>query len=162
MIAMLLTGPDLLRRQAPIRSTAATERESERCGVLPADRRATVVTQFQPLDPDIVSEAIPAFFIGRNKEGFWVAREANGRIGGIFLLKNSALSFARGNSRPTGCATIFPSERFELDLENKGNPLVGRLGPLVRLATYSRQRMVAFIGKTLEAAKRLLKGFGVP
>jgi len=78
-----------------------------------------VTAQFQPLDPGIVNGAIPAFFIGRNKEGFWVARDVNGQVGGIFLLENSALSFAKGNSRPAGCATIFPSERFELDLENR-------------------------------------------
>src|ERR1700716_2703451 len=94
---------------------------------------------FQPLDPGIVSEAIPAFFIGRNKEGFWVARDATGNIGGIFLLENSALSFAKQNSRPAGCATIFPSERFELDLENRGNRLAAHLGPLVHLAMRHRQ-----------------------
>ena len=110
----------------------------------------TVIAQFQPLDPGIVNAAIPAFFIGRNKEGFWVARDARGRIGGIFLLENSALSFARRNSRPAGCATIFPSERFELDLENKGNPLVAQLGSLIRLATRFRERMAACIGSMIE------------
>ena len=134
MVAMQLTCPDLSSRQALGRSTAAIEQDVERSGV-PADKPATVSAQFQPLDPGIVSEAIPAFFIGRNKEGFWVARDAKGQIGGIFLLENSALSFARKNSQPTGCATIFPSERFELDLENNGNPLVGHL-PRVDDAPY--------------------------
>src|ERR1700680_5326493 len=83
---------------------------------------AMVTAEFRPLDAGIVSAAIPAFFIGRNMEGFWVARDVNGQIGGIFLLEHSALSFARKNSQPAGCATIFPSERFELDLENNGNP----------------------------------------
>src|SRR5260370_42413768 len=82
----------------------------------PGDEPAGVNTQFQPLDSGIVSEAIPGFFIGRNSEGFWVARDAKGRIGGLFLFKKSALSFARNNSRPMGCAQIFPSHRFELDL----------------------------------------------
>ena len=113
-----------------------------RSGIPPAES-PTVIAQFQPLDPGIVNEAIPAFFIGRNKEGFWVARDVNGKIGGIFLLENSALSFARRNSRPAGCATIFPSERFELDLENSGNPLVPRLGPLLRLW----RRIAPLIGK---------------
>src|ERR1700681_4300153 len=120
-----------------------------------------VIAQFQPLDPGIVNEAIPAFFIGRNKEGFWVARDARGRIGGIFLLENSALSFARRNSRPAGCATIFPSERFELDLENKGNPLAAQLGPLIHLAMRHRQRMAALIRKMTEALKRRLEDFHV-
>lgn len=37
---------------------------------------ATVGEQFLKLDPGCVSDAIPAFFIGRNKDGFWVARDA--------------------------------------------------------------------------------------
>src|SRR3984893_11041357 len=127
----------------------AAHRNGERSGVLPAES-LTVIAQFQPLDRDIVNEAIPAFFVGRNKEGFWVARDAKGRIGGIFLLENSALSFARRNSRPAGCATIFPFERFELDLENKGNPLAAQLGSLIHLATRFRERMAAWIGNMIE------------
>ena len=103
--------------------------------------------QFQPLDPGVVSAAIPAFFIGRNKDGFWVARDAKGQIGGIFLLENSALSFARKRSEPVGCATIYPSERFELDVENEGNRFVPRLGSLIHFAGRIRQRMAALIGK---------------
>ena len=144
MIAMRSTRPDLSRQQAL------------------ADAPAIVTAQFQPLDPGIVNEAIPAFFIGRNKEGFWVARDVNGKIGGIFLLENSALSFARRNSRPAGCATIFPSERFELDLENSGNPLVGYLGSVRRLAGRSRRRMTAFIAKVTKAAKSRLAGVRAP
>src|SRR6202051_2644419 len=99
-----------------------------------------LIAKFQPLDRGIVSDEIPAFFIGRNKQGFWVARDANGRIGGIFLLENSAVSFAKRNSEPKGCATIFPSEVIELDLENKGNPLVAYLGSLMGFATRLRQQ----------------------
>jgi hypothetical protein len=141
MIAMQLTGPDLLRRQTP------------------ADRPATVTAQFQLLDPGVVNEAIPAFFIGRNKEGFWVARDVKGRIGGIFLFENSAVSFARKNSRPAGCATIYPSERFELDLEDKGNLLVARLVSMLRLTMRPRQRMAGFIDRAVvQAVKRRLLG----
>ena len=99
-----------------------------------------VTAEFRPLDAAIVSEAIPAFFIGRNKQGFWVARDARGKIGGIFLLESSALSFARESCRPEGCATIFLSERFELDLENSGNPLVRYLAPWIALARRGRQQ----------------------
>jgi hypothetical protein len=148
-------------RCAPTRSTAATEPDAERSGTLPAGKPATVTAEFRPLEPGIVSEAIPAFFIGRNKEGFWIARDAKGRIGGIFLLENSAISFARTNSQPAGCATIFPSERFELDLENQGNPLVAQLGLLRRMAMRSRQRIASFIGSLAEAVKRQLKDFHV-
>ena len=115
--------------------------------------------QFQPLDPGIVNDAIPAFFIGRNKEGFWVARDVNGQIGGIFLLQNSALSFARKNSRPAGCATIFPSRRFELDLENSGNRFVVHLASLMRLAMRFRRRTAGLIGKMAEPVKGRLKDF---
>src|ERR1700674_2665993 len=133
MIAMQLTGPDISGRRVARSSTAAIGRESESSSIFPGDELPTVTAQFQPLDPGIVNEAIPAFFIGRNKEGFWVARDAKGQIGGIFLLEESAVSFARRNSLPSGCATIYPSERFELDLENDGNPLVAPLGPLMPL-----------------------------
>jgi hypothetical protein len=53
------------------------------------------------------------------------------------------LSFARRNSQPGGCATIFLSERFELDLENKGNPLIAQLGLLIRFAMRHRRRDMA-------------------
>jgi hypothetical protein len=121
---------------------------------MPVDETMTVTAEFQPLDPGIVNETIPAFFIGRNKEGFWVARDVKGRIGGIFLLEDSAVSFARRNSLPSGCATIYPSERFELDLENNGNPLVAPLGPLMRLSAGLRRRMTAFIEGVIEATRR--------
>jgi hypothetical protein len=134
MIAVQLMSPDLSRR-APNQSTGAAEGERARGKSRPADEPATVTAPFQPLDPGIVDDSIPAFFIGRNKEGFWVARDVRGRIGGIFLLENSATAFAKRNSRAAGCATIYPSERFELDLENRGNPLVACLAALTRFVT---------------------------
>jgi hypothetical protein len=160
MIAMELMSPNPMRR-SPTRSAAAMEREAESHRTLPAAEPARVTAEFRPLDAGVVNETIPAFFIGRNMEGFWVARDVNGQIGGIFLLEHSALSFARQHSRPTGCATIFPSERFELDLENNGNPLVVQLGWLRRLAMRGRQRMAASTGRIAEAAKRRLRAFHV-
>lgn len=109
------------------------------------DESTSNAAQFQPLDTGIISDAIPAFFIGRNKDGLWVAREARGRIGGLFLFKRGALSFAKKNSQPTGCATIYPAEAVELDLRNMGNPIVARLGALKRLATGVRQRIATLI-----------------
>jgi hypothetical protein len=108
---------------------------------------ATLGAPFLPLDPGAVSDAIPAFFIGRNREGLWVARESKGRIGGLFLFETGARSFARRNSAPTGCATIYPSTAFELDLQNMGNPLVAPLLSLKRLATRARQRLAALGGR---------------
>ncbi|RXH19023.1 hypothetical protein [Bradyrhizobium guangzhouense] len=80
--------------------------------------------ELRPLDPEIVSAAIPAFFIGRNAIGLWVAREARGRIGGLFLFKSSAVDFAHRESAPARCALVFPVETFELDIDNRGNPLI--------------------------------------
>jgi hypothetical protein len=94
---------------------------------------------FQPLDPGVISASIPTFFVGRDRDGFWFARDLKGENGGIFLFKNSALAFARRASRPLGCATILLSERFELDVENQGNPLISCLKPLLRLTALVRR-----------------------
>jgi hypothetical protein len=154
MIAMSIMYPDLPNQQAPRRTAAAAAQNSQRTNV-PPEQHVTANTPFQPLDPGIVNASIPGFFIGRNKEGFWLARGVKGQIGGIFLLESSALAFARRNSRPSGCATIFPSERFELDLENQGNPFIVYLRPSMRLAMQVERRMAALIGKITEAVERL-------
>jgi hypothetical protein len=161
MIAVQLMNQDLSQR-TPENSTAAIARERPLAGDRSTEAPAPVTAQFRPLDPGIVSETIPAFFIGRNKEGFWVARDANGRLGGIFLLESSALTFARRNSQPTGCATIFPSETVELDIENSGNPLVAQLGSLMRLTRRPWRRMAAFIGQMAQAFGRRLRGLHHP
>jgi hypothetical protein len=156
MIAVQLSS---LVPSTPMNSAATTVQEAERAGLPSSDQPATVASPFQPLDPDVFNAAIPAFFIGRNSDGFSIARDVNGQIGGIFLFESSALSFARKHSEPKGCATIFPAERFELDLENDGNPLIGQLGSLLRWAERSRQRMAALTGKLAEAARRRLQAF---
>jgi hypothetical protein len=56
-------------------------------------------------------------------------------------------------SRPAGCATIYPSERFELDIENKGNPLVRQLGYLLRLTRTPWRGAAACIGAMKAAVK---------
>ena len=87
-----------------------------------------------PRRPDLstISESIPLFFIGRNGNGHWIAREAEGRTGGLFLLKRSALRFGQKNSGPSGCATMLLADRLELDVENHGNPLVAWLAAALR------------------------------
>jgi hypothetical protein len=107
---------------------------------------ASVTRLPQRPDPSVLSETIPLFFIGRNREGFWVARDADGRVGGIFLRKQSALKCAKTISQPGGCATMFFSGRFELDIENKSNPLVARLGAAKRILTHLVSRLTSFIG----------------
>lgn len=123
---------------------------------------ADITAEFRRLDAEVLSDAIPAFFIGRNMEGFWVARDVDGQIGGIFLLEHSALSFARRHSPATGCATIFPSERFELDLANDGNPLVAQVSWLKRRARAEQKRIGALVRDLTEAVKRRLRGFSRP
>jgi len=80
----------------------------------------------------VLSESIPLFFIGRNKIRLWVAREAEGRCGGIFLFKRSALRFARSNSAPSGCATMVVRQPLELDIANRGNAFAERLDAVLR------------------------------
>jgi hypothetical protein len=120
MIAMPLSFPEFSKSQA------ATPSNPPAC--------------FQPLDPGVVNASIPTFFVGRNHDGFWLARDARGENGGIFLFRESALSFARRASRPLGCAIILLSERFELDVENQGNPFARYLTPLLRLMTAACKR----------------------
>jgi hypothetical protein len=129
----------------------------------PSFDAATIMAQQTKLPPrpdaGILSEAIPLFFIGRNEDGFWVAREADGRIGGIFLRKQSALRFANRNTQPGGCATMFLTERFELDIANKGNPLVAHLAAARRVVLQLAQRaapQAAAIAKRAHPAALLL------
>jgi hypothetical protein len=131
--------------------------EAERPRTPPDDEFTTTAMPFRPLDASIVSDAIPAFFIGRNRDGFWVARDAKGRNGGLFLLKTSAVSFARAQGGPVGCATIFPTDRFELDLKNDGNPLIPYLRPLIHLALHLQQRALAGVGQIAAAIERRKK-----
>ena len=84
-------------------------------------------------DPGVLSESIPLFFIACNRAGLWVVREAEGRTGGLFLFKRSALRFAERSSGPRGCATMFLVEHFELDVENRGNQLIGWIGAVLNI-----------------------------
>ena len=56
-----------------------------------------------------------------------------------------------------GCATIYPSERFELDLENQGNPLIVQLASLIGFARHPRGRLTAVIGRVTGAIRRWTK-----
>jgi len=86
-------------------------------------------------DARVLNRSIPLFFIGRDKHGFWLVRAAQGRIGGMFLLRRSACRFAQEASAPHGCATMFLPRTFELDTWNCGNPLVGWLDAALGLLT---------------------------
>jgi hypothetical protein len=90
-----------------------------------------------PSRPDgrVFNGVIPLFFIGRNKNGFWIAREARGRTGGMFLLRRSAFRFAQLASAPHGRATMFLAKTFELDTRNAGNPVIGWLDAALGLVS---------------------------
>ena len=91
----------------------------------------------------VLNESIPLFFISRDGDGFWIAREAESRIGGIFLSKRSAMRFAQRCSGPTRCATMMLEETHTLDIENRGNRLVGPLRPARRLLTRLASKLKA-------------------
>ena len=71
-------------------------------------------------DASIINKSIPLFYIGQNKKGRWVVREAEGRSGGLFLFKQWAVRFARRQSEPSGCAIMFLAEPIELDIDSQG------------------------------------------
>ncbi len=91
------------------------------------------VTPFLRPGPEDLSEAIPVFFIGRNRDGLWVARDADGKSGGLFWSKEGAIRFAKQNAWPAVCGTVIVSDRLELDIENGGNPFVTKIVVLKRL-----------------------------
>jgi hypothetical protein len=91
-------------------------------------QRAAVANLPRRPDSNVVSDAIPLFFIGRNNDGFWVARAADRRIGGLFLRKQSALRFSQQISKPLGCAIMMLPEGLELDIENRGGRVAACLG----------------------------------
>jgi hypothetical protein len=107
------------RRRGPDRTPGAGARPSQ------ALRRP---------DCGVLSESIPVFFVGQNRDGFWDARDARGRTGGLFLLERSAVAFAHRNTFPAGCAIVLPNEPIELDIANEGNPLILLIGLIKHLA----------------------------
>src|ERR1039457_4358653 len=160
MITMPLQGSDIPHPQRRRAKRSAVAGRASRHGLTRRPAAPTAATRLpQRPDPSILSEAIPLFFIGQNKAGFWVARDAGGGNGGIFLLKHSALQFANTNTLPWGCATMFVEERFELDIENKGNPLVAHLGAARRLVSRLAKRLTASAGKMAAAGRMTIARF---
>jgi hypothetical protein len=116
-------------------------------------KREQAVTPFQRPGPEVLNRTIPVVFIGRNRNGVWVARDADGKFGGLFWRKGAALRFAKANAGPAGCASVFPQAGFELDLENSGNPFLGRLGIVKRLLVRPARRLTAMIRKLAQARR---------
>jgi len=105
-----------------------------------------------------LSESIPLFFIARNGNGLWVAREAEGRTGGLFLFKRSARRFADNNSASTGCATMCLGERLELDIDNHGGTLASWLDAGLRFAAHHLLHRAFAPGLVRAARANLVKG----
>lgn len=118
---------------------------------------STTPSQF-PRRPDAgaLSEAIPLFYIGRNKSGLWVVREAAGCGGGLFLFKQSAARFARRQSEPAGCAMMFLAEAFELDVENQGSRVAALLAGASKILARRAPLLVRFVGSVVAEWRKLI------
>jgi hypothetical protein len=119
---------------------------------------AASTTSQLPRRPDAsaLSEAIPLFYIGRNKGGLWVVREAAGGSGGLFLFKQSAARFARRQSEPDGCAMMFLAEPFELDVDNQGSRFAGLFAAAGGVVARGAPLLVSFIGSAIAEWRKLV------
>jgi len=105
--------------------------------------------------PSVLSKSIPLFFISCDNDGFWIACEADFRIGGIFLSQRSALRFAQRRSKPTGCATMILAETHNLDIENRGNRFVAQLRPARRLMMRLASKLATAAGPAIANVRAL-------
>jgi hypothetical protein len=117
--------------------------------------RSTVINFPRRPHLSILSETIPLFYIGQNRHGFWVAREAEGRCGGKFLFRRSAVRFAR-QSAPAGCAMMFLKEELELDIGNEGSRLVEPIAALIDAAARRAPRLATFVALTVAEWHKLV------
>jgi hypothetical protein len=103
-----------------------------------------------PTRPDdtVLSDSIPLFFIGRNRNGFWVVREAAGRCGGLFVFRRSAARFARRNGLAAGGATMLVEHSIELDVPNRGSQFVELISTTIDIV----RRRAPFVVNLIEAA----------
>ena len=93
--------------------------EAEPARAPAGDESASSATTFRPLDASIVSDAIPAFFIGRNGDGFWVARDAKGRIGGHFPAQGFRGVVRKNTERTDGMRNDFPDRQVRTRSEEQ-------------------------------------------
>jgi hypothetical protein len=110
-----------------------------------------------PLRPDrsALSDSIPLFFVGRSQSGFWVAREAEGRSGGLFLLRRSAARFASKKSSPGGCATMFV-EHLELDVPNQGSRVAELIAGAIAVTKQGLPLLANFIAVAAAEWRKLI------
>ena len=96
------------------------------------------------------------FYIGRNKSGLWVVREAAGGSGGLFLLKQSAARFARAQCEPAGCAMMFPAEPFELDVESQGSRVAALVAAASEVAARRTPLLARIVGSVATEWRKLI------
>ena len=129
-------------------------------GATPPRRPFAVSTTAMQLprrpDASALSEAIPLFYVGRNKYGVWVVRAAEGPSGGLFLCKQSAARFARRQSEPDGCAMMFLAEPFELDVDNQGSRIAGLFAAVSEVMARRAPFLVNFIGSAITEWRKLV------
>jgi hypothetical protein len=101
-------------------AVAVQDQPLEEAGNECAPRWQTAQLPTRP-DDTVLNNSIPLFFIGRNQDGFWVARESAGRCGGLFLFRRSADRFTCRNGLAGGGATMLVEHSIELDLPNQGS-----------------------------------------
>jgi hypothetical protein len=106
-------------------------------------------------DDTVLSESIPLFFIGRNQSGFWVARESEGRNGGVFLFERSAARFARKQSAPGGCATMLVEHTVEFDLPHQGNSFVAPIATTMDVIKRHAPLVATLIGMAIAEWRKL-------
>jgi len=106
-------------------------------------------------DRTVLSEAISLFYIAQNNHKFWVAREAEGRCGGVFLLRRFAVRYAKQKSAPTGCAIMFLNEPLELDLTNEGSRIAETLTAIIDLARHRLPAFAAFVAMATTEWRKL-------
>jgi hypothetical protein len=106
-------------------------------------------------DQTVLSDSIPLFFVGRNQSGFWVARESEGRCGGLFLFKGSAARFAREQSSPRGGATMIVEHTIELDLSNQGSRLAELIATTIDIVRRRAPPVATFIAMAIAKLRKL-------
>jgi hypothetical protein len=103
-----------------------------------------------------LNETIPLFYIGQNRDGFWVVRDADGGSGGVFFFKASAVRFARTKSAPAGCALMFLNAPFEFDRNNEDSQVVAILTAAIGVARRRVPTLVCFVEMALAEWRKLL------
>jgi|ERR1700733_195191 len=153
---------DLLRRPflaAMHLAAAGNERRAKPdCGPRKgSNKQSNTVLEF-PKRPDstVLNETIPLFYIGQNRKGRWVVREAGGKRGGLFLFKHSAVRFARDESEASGCALMFINEPLELNIENSGGDLAEPLTEAIDAVKRRVPRLAAFVGMVVAQWQKLI------